>query len=96
MRTISKVEVVPVFCEGNIPEIPSEYKEKEIYINKDSTQIGMNCLCGCGDLIILPVNISQEGWQLKVDDGKISLIGSILQYNCKSHYIITKNVANFV
>ena len=58
MKTINKVEITPIFCEDDIPNIPSEYTEKEIYINKDHTKIGLNCLCGCGDLIILPVNVA--------------------------------------
>lgn len=96
MKTINKVEIEPVFCDNDIPEIPSEYKENKIYVNKDLNKIGFNCLCGCGSLTILPVNQNKEGWQLEVVNGKISLIGSILQFDCKSHYIITKNVANFV
>lgn len=97
MRTISQVEIVPVFCEDKVPEITSQYKENTIYVSKDRDYIAFNCLCGCNDFIMLPVNRSPKGWQLEVDNqNRITLIGSILQENCKAHYIITKNKANFV
>lgn len=97
MRTIRKVEIVPIFCDGKVPEIPSQYKENTIYVSKDRDYIAFNCLCGCGDFIMLPVNRSPQGWQLEVDNqNRITLIGSVLQENCKAHYIITKNKANFV
>lgn len=96
MKTIKQVEIIPVFCEGDIPDIPSEYEENTIYVSKNHDWIGLNCLCGCGDFIMLPVNQNPNGWQLEIKADKISLIGSILQDNCKSHYIITNNKANFV
>lgn len=96
MKTIKQVEVFLVFCEEDIPDLPSTYKELHIYVNKDQNKIGMSCLCGCGSLIILPVN-NPGGWQLQIDDHqRLTLIGSILQHRCNAHYIITKNTANFV
>lgn len=98
MRTINQVEIIPVFCEGDIPSNPfKDYEENHIYISNGIDKIGFNCLCGCGDFIMLLVNQNENGWQLHIDDKKrITLVGSILQYNCKSHYIITNNKANFV
>lgn len=97
MKTIKQVEITPVFCEDDIPDIPSDYQELTIYVSKDQKKIGFNCLCGCGGLTILPVNQRPGGWELMVDDKqRLTLIGSVLQYGCKAHYIITKNKANFV
>lgn len=97
MKTIKQVEITPVFCENDVPEVPSEYEDLTIYIPQQRDVISLKCLCGCGAFIMLPVNQSPEGWQLEVDDQKrITLIGSILQHDCKAHYIITKNKANFV
>jgi hypothetical protein len=80
MKTIRTVEIIPVFCEGDIPQIPSSYEENKFYVASDQRKIGLKCLCGCGDLIILPVNIGPEGWGLKVDElNRITLIGSIKQ-----------------
>lgn len=97
MKTIKTVEIEPVFCENDIPEIPRKYEQGKVYVNSERNKIALKCLCGCGDLIILPVNVNSHGWQLKIDDtNKLSLIGSILQHSCKAHYIITRNKANFV
>lgn len=98
MQTIKQIEVIPVFCEGNIPKNPfAEYRENHIYISNNVDRIGFKCLCGCEDFIMLPVNQNDNGWKLHVDSKKrITLIGSILQHNCKSHYVITNNKANFI
>lgn len=97
MKTIRQIEIEPVFCDGDLPEIPSTYEEGKMYISKNIDYIGFNCFCGCGCFTVLPVNQTQTGWQLKVDDKKrITLEGSVLQYSCKAHYIITKNKVNFV
>jgi hypothetical protein len=96
MKTIKQVEITPIFCEDKLPQNPfKDYAKNTVYINKDRTMIAFNCLCGCGDFINLP--LSEHGWQLQVDNQqRITLIGSVLQWNCKSHYIITNNKANFV
>ena len=54
------------------------------------------CLCGCGNLAVTP--LTTTGWFLTDVDNKITLTPSILNKNCpnKSHYILQKNVANFV
>jgi len=97
MKTIKQVDIVPVFLDGKVSDIiPSSMEENKIYVSKDHDGIAFNCLCGCGDFTMMPVNQKPEGWQLEVNDEKISLLGSILQGNCKSHYIITNNKANFV
>lgn len=96
MKTIKQVEITPVFCEGKVSDLlPSLLQENKIYISKDRDWIAFNCLCGCGDFTMLPVNQKPEGWQLEVNGDKISLLGSVQQGNCKSHYIITNNKANF-
>lgn len=97
MKTIKQIEITPVFCEGEVPDLPSTYEESKIYISKKVDWIAFNCLCGCGSFTMLPVNQNPKGWQLEVDNqNRVSLIGSVLQDNCKAHYIITKNKVNFV
>jgi len=93
MKTLKKVQIEPVFVEL-VPEI---LEENKIYISEEYKCAIHNCLCGCGFKTVTPLN--KTGWNLmKHEDGKISLTPSILnsQAPCKSHYIITKNVANFV
>lgn len=97
MKTIKQVEIIPVFLDGEVQDIlPDSIEENKIYVSKKHDWIAFDCLCGCGAFTMLPVNQKPEGWQLEVSGDKISLIGSVLQYSCKSHYIITNNKANFV
>lgn len=93
MKTLKKVEIVPVFVEC----IPEKIEENKIYISEKFKIAIHNCLCGCGEKTITPIS-GGKFWDLvKHDDGRISLIGSVGNYcfPCKSHYIITKNIANF-
>lgn len=99
MKTIKKVEIKPVYVEF----IPDELEEKTFYISEEYGTIMHNCLCGCGAKTVTPIdaviNGVDHGWKLiKEKDDKISMTPSIANYQmpCKSHYILTKNVANFV
>lgn len=99
MKTLFKVTIEPVYVKF-IPEI---LEPNKIYISEEYGATAHNCLCGCGNKTFLPIdniiNGVDYGWQLiKDDDGKISFTPSVgnFQLPCKSHYIITKNVANFV
>jgi hypothetical protein len=94
MRTIRKVEIEQVeFC----GYMPKELKQGIIYISEDFELSMHLCLCGCGEMAAMPLD--SDGWKLiKETDGKISFTPSVLNMNCpnRSHYIITKNIANFV
>jgi hypothetical protein len=93
MKTIRQVEIKPIFVEF----IPDELKESEVYISREYSVSVHSCLCGCGEKVVLP--LTNEGWKLIWNDNyKVSFTPSIGNYQlpCKSHYIITKNVANFV
>ena len=96
MKTIKKIQITPVFCEDDIPANPSDYQQNTVYISKAIDKIGMNCICGCPGLVIIPVNKTPEGWQLTVNDGKITLIGSIANQPCGAHYVITDNIATLL
>lgn len=71
----------------------------ELYIITKGTgepvQVELNCPCGCGDLLILPVNNKGEagrpGWGITYQDGKVTLNPSILQFRCGAHYFIREN-----
>lgn len=93
MRTLKKVEIQPVYVEF-IPEI---LEENKVYISEVYKCAIHNCLCVCGEKTVMPLYGNQ--WNLiKENNGTISFTPSIgnYQFACKSHYIITKNVANFV
>ena len=94
MKTIMKVEIEPVYVEF----IPEQREEKKVYISEKYKVSVHSCLCGCGKATVLPLD-PVHGWNLiKHDSGKVSFTPSIgnYQFLCKSHYIITNNVANFV
>lgn len=96
MKTIKKVTVEPVFVDEYLPE-RKDMEQGKIYINKTLKGTSHLCLCGCG--VECYLNIKEiDGWNL-IEEGEniISITPSILQlFNCGSHYIITKNIANFV
>lgn len=96
MKTLKKVEVQPVYVEY----IPETLEENKIYISKEYNTAIHLCLCGCKKLVVTPLNhrYMVHGWNLIEEHGKVSLSPSIgnFQYECKSHYILTKNIANFV
>lgn len=93
MKTIKTVQVTPEYVEF-IPE-SSEMKENVIYISKKYETASHLCLCGCGNLTITP---TEYNWWTITGDDIITITPSIGNYSfdCKSHYIITKNKANFV
>jgi len=96
MKTIKKVDIIPVFVEF----IPDIKKENHIYISEKYSVAVHHCLCGCLQRTVMPISDTDNNkWKLiKEKDGTVSFIGSVGNYNfpCKSHYVITKNVANFI
>jgi len=93
MKTLKKVEIEPIFVEL----IPSIMEENKLYISEKYNVAVHNCLCGCGEKTVMP--LYGNGWNLiKENNDKVSFVPSVGNYNftCKSHYIITNNVANFV
>lgn len=101
MKTIKTVIIIPVYVE-DIPPL-EEMKELHVYISKKYGVSVHRCLCGCGIKTVMPIdciiNGKDHGWKLiEEEDGRISFTPSISNYQevCKSHYIITKNKANFV
>jgi len=93
MKTLKKVEIEPLFVEF----IPELLEQNKFYISEKYKTATHICLCGCGKKVITPL-ITPQFWNMKKENnGTISLTPSVGNYNlpCKSHYIITKNVANF-
>jgi hypothetical protein len=91
MKTLKRVEIDPVFVEF----VPENLEQNKLYISEKYNGCSHLCLCGCGVTCYLPLNPGE--WSIKNNSGKVSITPSILQrFDCKSHYIITNNVANFV
>jgi len=95
MKTLKKVPYTPVFVE----EMSDGIVEGEVYISKKYQTSRHLCLCGCESLVIMPLDNGKKWWRLvEEENDTVSFIGSVGNYSfeCKSHYIMTKNVANFI
>lgn len=96
MKTLKKVPYIPVFLPAELPP-KEELEQGKVYISeKYETSVHL-CLCGCGNLTVLP--LTNDMWKLiKLDKNTVSFVPSVGNYNfpCRSHYIMTLNVANFV
>lgn len=94
MKTIKKVSVRVEYVQY-IPDT-NEREEGVIYVSKEFNTAVHNCLCGCKEPSITP--LTADWWTLTDEDGKVTMTPSILNKICpnRSHYIITKGIANFV
>ncbi len=93
MKTIRKVEFDRVEHVDTMPKI----KEQGVLYVSEKYRLSIHlCLCGsCGIQTVLPF----EDWiHTKDNQDRYTMRPSIgnQQFPCKSHYIITNNVANFV
>lgn len=73
-----------------------DVKEGIMYVSEEF-EIGVHkCMCGCGNLTFTP--FGKDGWNLIEDKGWITITPSIgnYQFKCKSHYVITNGIANWV
>lgn len=95
MKTLKKHEIIPVYVDAEIPE-KDKMIQGTVYISKLYEVSIHLCLCGCGNEVVTP--LSDNWWNISDNNGKVSFVPSICNYSfkCKSHYIITNNVANFV
>jgi hypothetical protein len=94
MKTLKQVEITPIFLDGYLPK-NQDLEQNKIYISKEYNGLKHLCLCGCGETSYIP--LAPNEWTLTEKNGKVSLTPSLLhRFACKSHYIITNNVANFV
>lgn len=98
MKTIKQVSVSVQLVEI----IPEDMEQDVLYYSEEYNGVNHLCLCGCGKSSFLPINnkeLPTHGWNIDfTTKGKVTLSPSILNsgLDCKSHYIITNGVANFV
>jgi len=94
MRTIKKV---PVTVEHVVlmPDYETS-KENVIYVSREYSCAIHKCLCGCGGKTVTP--LTKGEWTLTENEKGVTMTPSILNsgMDCKSHYIITNGIANFV
>ena len=96
MKTLKTVVVTPVFSPDYLP-LKEDMEFGKIYISKLYGGSSHLCLCGCGEHVYIPIN-NPGDWQLtEPAPGVITIAPSLLhRFECRSHYIITNNKANFV
>jgi hypothetical protein len=83
-----KLEVLkPRFVEF----VPKVLEPGVLYISEKYKTASHLCACGCGDKVVTP--FSPVEWQLRDEDGAVSLHPSIGNWNyaCQSHYWIRRN-----
>ena len=95
MKTLKRVEITYKKLHYMTPH--SEIEENVIYITDEYGTSSHKCLCGCGELTVLPLGKGEWSYQIDAND-KLFMQPSVGNYQlpCKSHYIITKGGANFV
>lgn len=71
--------------------IPEKIEEGVLYISIQYCTIIHKCVCGCGNEVVTP--LSPTDWELIFNGKTVSLSPSIgnWNFNCKSHYYITRN-----
>ena len=90
MKTIRKEPIELV----EIETVPNDIDPNKMYYSQNYQVACHRCLCGCGQKICVP--IEPHEWQITRKD-KLSMTPSFQHMNgCKSHYIITNGIANFV
>ena len=78
-----------------VKHIPNQIEERVLYISIEYCVAVHKCVCGCGNEVVTP--LSPTDWELRFDGKSISLYPSIgnWNYECKSHYYITRNRIRF-
>ena len=82
------MKITPKFVEF----IPEQIEEGVLYISIEYCTAVHKCVCGCGNEVVTP--LSPTDWELIFDGKTVSLSPSIGNWNfeCKSHYFITRNI----
>lgn len=96
MKTLKKVPIELIRMAENEYLPKKENMEfGKLYYSEYMNNCTHLCLCGCGHECYLP--ISDDDWNIVIKNNKVTITPSILQrFDCKSHYIITNGIANFV
>ena len=93
MKTLRKEPVKIEYVES----LPAQSKMQKniIYVCENNNHATHLCL-GCFERpVTVPMN-EPNGWQFKIENDIISVVGSFLNHPCECHYIITNGVANLV
>ncbi|WP_412464199.1 DUF6527 family protein [Flavobacterium mekongense] len=94
MKTLKKVPIELVVLEGE-NTLPDVLEFGKMYYSPEYKGASHLCLCGCGTEVYIP--IKQGEWSIDNTNNKLTVKPSLAhRFDCKSHYIITNGIANFV
>lgn len=94
MKTIKKVPIELVELK-NDEFMPETLEFGKLYYSKEYGVANHLCLCGCG--VKAPIPICPGEWSISNENDKLTVKPSLQQlFECRSHYIITNGIANFV
>jgi len=94
MKTLKQVPIELVEVKDD-EFIPNQLEFGKLYYSKEYGIAMHLCLCGCG--IKAPIIIKDGWWSISNENRKLTVKPSLQQlFECRSHYIITNGVANFV
>ena len=94
MKTLKRVliELVEIKYGEFIPE---QLEFGKMYYSREYSVANHLCLCGCG--VKAPIPINDLEWSISNENSKLTVKPSLQQlFECRSHYIITNGIANFV
>ena len=71
--------------------VPSELKERVLYVSMEYGTAVHRCACGCGEKVVTP--LGRTDWKMIYDGETVSLHPSIGNWSlkCRSHYWIREN-----
>lgn len=68
-------------------EAPDDLKDLHIYFIEGFDHVMFLCPCGCEEVVHIPTG--DDGWKLKIEEGRVTLAPSLLRRdNCRSHFFI--------
>jgi hypothetical protein len=71
--------------------VPSQLKERVLYVSMEYGTAVHRCACGCGEKVVTP--LGRTDWKVIYDGDTVSLHPSIgnWSFKCRSHYWIREN-----
>jgi hypothetical protein len=92
-------EIVPVWLsdEQFMPDL-QDMEEGKVYISMRYRTSAHKCMCGCGELTIMPIGDKGVRWLLTENNGRVTFAPSVANwgFSCRSHYYITDNNVKWV